>query len=211
MFKCERGSMPWLGKIEGERIYNPIGDTDSEKIFCAILNALKAKFSTLPSLPLLHAYLQELLEEIVEEDKEGTILNFLLGCGQYVQFAYSWPGSRPNSNVWNGLHYTVREPPFKKAALVDCNYEVDFAQLAGEDARVALITTKPLTINEEWIEFERGDLIMFDTGIPHLSPKDSSKSQHMLESDYITKGLEEDQRRFNKDNDEAKAFVGGGI
>ena len=97
-------------------------------------------------------------------DKEGSILNFLMGCGQHVQFAYSWPGARPGSDVWNGLHYVVREPPFHKAVLSDCDYEVDFANLAGKDDRVAVIATKPLTTNEDWVEVERGELILFDSG-----------------------------------------------
>jgi len=202
LFKCAKGELPWIGEVKGDKAYYPVGDTDSEKIFCAILNSLKVKFSTLPSLPVLHEYLRELLQEIVESDEEGTILNFLLGCGQYVQFAYSWPGSRPGSNVWNGLFYVVREPPFKRAALCDCDYEVDFSEVAGDDSRVAVIATKPLTLNEEWIEFDRGQLIMFDDGIPHLSPEhslDSELSGHGLCSDYHHMqplALEEDTRRY---------------
>ena len=33
--------------------YHPIGDTDSEAVFCAILNALRAEFNELPTLPVL--------------------------------------------------------------------------------------------------------------------------------------------------------------
>jgi len=207
LFKCDRGELPWIGKIQnekkGDRIYNPVGDTDSEKIFCAILNSLKAKFDTLPSLPVLHDYLGELMEEVTSYDEEGTILNFLLGCGENVQFAYSWPGSRPGSNVWNGLHYLVREPPFKRASLKDCDYAVDFAKLTSEEDRVAVIATKPLTLNEDWIEFEKGQLILFSGGLPHLTAKegfDSELAGHGLDSDYLPsnpRGLEEDMRRYN--------------
>ena len=156
--------LPCIGDCEGEQVYNPVGDTDSEKMFCCILNALKAKFKTLPSLPMLHSYLKELLNEIVSVDEEGTILNFIMGCGEHTSFAYSWPGKRPGSSVWNGLHYIVREPPFQQAALVDCDYKVDFAELADDGDRVAVIATKPLTLNENWVEFERNQLILFDEG-----------------------------------------------
>lgn len=217
LFKGARDEkLPWLGEQQGERVYNPVGDTDSERMFCSILNALKCKFSTLPSLPVLHEYLRELLQEVVDYDQDRTILNCLLGCGQYVQFAYSWPGSRPGSNVWNGLHYVVREPPFKRASLCDCDYEVDFSQLADDDSRVAVITTKPLTLNEEWVEFERGQLILFDEGLPHLLPEDSLVSElsgHGLCSDchpsHPTR-LEEDLRRF-KNNRSLLTFTGDGI
>lgn len=219
LFKGARDEkLPWLGDaIEGERTYNPVGDTDSERMFCAILNALKAKFTTLPSLPVLHEYLRVLLQQIVDYDKDQTILNCLLGCGQYVQFAYSWPGSRPGSNVWNGLHYVIREPPFRRAALCDCDYEVDFSQLADADSRVAVITTKPLTLNEEWVEFERGQLILFDEGLPHLLPEDSLYSElsgHGLCSDChpsLPTNLEEDMRRFQKKKRSLPAFVADGI
>src|SRR3569623_59168 len=34
----------WLGDVKGERFYSPVGSTDSEALFCAILNALRAQF-----------------------------------------------------------------------------------------------------------------------------------------------------------------------
>jgi hypothetical protein len=98
----------------------------------------------------------------------------------------------------------VREFPFKRTALCDCDYAVDFSELAEDDSRVALIATKPLTLNEEWVEFERGQLILFDDGIPHLSPEhslDSELSGHGLDSNYHPSiqpllALEEDMRRY---------------
>lgn len=135
--------IPWIGKSigvedKGHRDYNPIGKTDSEAMFCAMLNALRARFDTLPSLPVLHSAIASLCNEIVALDSqhEGTtIFNFLLGCGPHIQFAYSWPGAREGSTVWNGLHYLVREPPFGSAHLSDCDYAIDFAAVTKEDDR----------------------------------------------------------------------------
>ena len=155
--------IPWIGRSigvedEGERPYNPIGATDSEALFCAILNALRARFDTLPSLPVVHAAVQSLCNEIVglDDQFEGTtILNFLLGCGPHCQFAYSWPGAREGSTVWNGLHYLVREPPFGSAHLSDCDFSINFAT-NKEDDRIAVIATAPLTDDEDWVEIKRG-------------------------------------------------------
>jgi len=211
LFKDLQEDVPWIGKIKGERVYNPVGDTDSERIFCSLLNALKAKFkANLPSLPVLYEYLGILLDEIVSFNKESTILNMILGCGQYTQFCYSYPGARPGSNVWNALHYVIREPPFRRATLTDCNYAVDFASLNGENDRVAIIATKPLTTNEDWIEFGIGELILFDEGIPHRAPKECFSSEmmgHGLSSNVIPSkpSLEEDMRRFHY---EKKIFSG---
>ena len=156
---------PLLGQSSrAEIFYHPVGKTDSEATFCAILNALRAEFTELPTLPLLYETLQRLCAQIVEGDEEGTILNFLLGCGPYTQFAYSWPGARPGSKVWNGLHYVVRKPPFAKAKLTDVDYAVDFARCTSPNDRVAVIATAPLT-DEDWKEFKRGELLMFDNGL----------------------------------------------
>jgi len=162
---------PMLGRCSNRAcdiFYHPVGNTDSEATFCMILNALRAEFTELPTLPLLYETLQRLCAQLVEDEEDTTILNFLLGCGQYTLFAYSWPGSRPGSKIWNGLHYTTRKQPFpKEAKLVDCDYSVDFTQCTGPNDRVAVIATVPLTENETWIEFKRGELLMFDCGLAH--------------------------------------------
>lgn len=152
--------------------YHAVGDTDSEHVFCAILNALKAEFSELPTLPVLHDTIRRLCDEIIAEQHDEIIFNFLLGCGEYTLFAYSWPGRRPGSSVWNGLYYIVREPPFKTANLIDVDYSIDFAKVTTPTDRVAVITTKPLTSEDGWKEFKRGELLMFDKGLPYSAPCD---------------------------------------
>jgi len=161
--------VPMLGRCT-EAMYHPVGDTDSEAVFCAMLNALRAEFTTLPTLPLLYEAIQKLSCEIVRGYETDTIFNFLMGCGQYTMFAFSWPGKREGSKVWNGLHYLVRCPPFKTAQLKDVDYAVDFNETNDENDRVAIIATKPLTTNENWTEFERGQLLMFDNGLPCSRP-----------------------------------------
>ena len=119
------------------------------------------------SCSIYHSYdfLQRICAQIVEGDEELTIMNFLLGCGESNLFAYSWPGARPGSKVWNGLFYTIRKPPFSKAKLADVDYSVDFSTCTTPADRVAVIATAPLTVDEEWKEFKRGQLLMFDRGL----------------------------------------------
>ena len=165
--------LPLLGQTTpSDVIYHPVGDTDSEAVFCAILNALHVEFPDgLPTLPVLHEFLSVLCNEIIAQHPKSTIFNFLLGCGQHTLFAYSWPGKRPTSDVWNGLYYIVREPPFNTAKLLDTDYEIDFRRVTTPDDRVAVITTKPLTEEAGWTEFQRNELIMFNRGIPYRTPK----------------------------------------
>lgn len=159
------GDYPLLGQTnKTDRFYHPVGDTDSEAVFCAVLNGLRAEFTELPTLPVLYETIQRFCHEIICGEEESTIFNFLLGCGQYTQFAYSWPGARPGSKVWNGLYYTIRRPPFSTARLADLDYAVNFENVTTQSDRVAVIATSPLTVNEEWNEFKRGQLLMFDKG-----------------------------------------------
>jgi predicted glutamine amidotransferase len=165
--------IPLLGKTTpASLVYHPVGDTDSEAVFCAILNALKDEFQEgLPTLSVLHQFLSHICDEIIQGHPTETIFNFIMGCGQYTLLAYSWPGKRPGSKVWNGLHYIVRQPPFSTAKLLDVDYEIDFAAVTDATDRVAVITTKPLTEEAGWTEFKRGELIMFDKGLPYRTPK----------------------------------------
>lgn len=168
------------GLLSGKATYTPVGTTDSERIFVAILDALRNKFTKLPALPILYDTLRKINYEIIQshQDDECVIFNYLLSCGENILFAFSWPGSRPGSKVWNGLYYLVRSHPFKMAKLKDCDLCVDFAQVTTPDDRVAVIATSPLTEDEQWTEFEVGQLIMFDRGIPHLSVFDCAQAEN---------------------------------
>mmetsp|Transcript_8504 Transcript_8504/g.12768 ORF Transcript_8504/g.12768 Transcript_8504/m.12768 type:complete len:349 (-) Transcript_8504:144-1190(-) len=145
-------------------IFEAEGDTDSEQIFCYILNALHAKYDTFPLLDDLYNTIHQLCLEISQK-QEGVILNFLLGFGEYM-FAYSWPGSRPGSTTWNGLYYMLRDDGSNnnsggggEATAMNGNC----CELGGQS--VAVIATKPLGAEPSmWTEMERGDLLLFQNG-----------------------------------------------
>jgi predicted glutamine amidotransferase len=185
-----------------DNYYHPIGTTDSEALFCAMLNALRARFETLPSLPALYAALQTLSNEAVAYDPKGSILNYLLSCGPHTLWAYSCPGSRPGSKVWNGLYYTVREYPFSnKCSLTDLDLTIDFTTVTTENDCVSVIATAPLTEDEEWREIKRGELLVFDQGKPVSSSADLFRLEllgHGLHSTVLSPPiLEEDMRAYN--------------
>jgi len=199
-------------RCKDQRYYHTVGETDSEAAFCAILNALRVQFQTLPSLPVLKNALHELCNEIITEDPEATIMNFLLTCGPDNLWVYSWPGSRPGSKVWNGLHYTTRDYPFATTQLCDLDLEVDFSSTNSIGDCVSVIATKPLTENEEWIELKRGELIVFDQGRANKTPKSLFEVElmgHGLQSSVFERpALEEDMKEFNLD---PESFQGGYI
>jgi glutamine amidotransferase len=130
--------------------YQPVGTTDSERAYCAILQGLRDRFgNTPPDLDALFDAIAELVEPI---QAHGTF-NFLLSNGQAL-FAYGT----------SKLSYVVREWPFSTAHLIDTDVDIDFSHYTTPEDRVAVVTTEPLTDNENWTSFHSGELIMFQAG-----------------------------------------------
>ena len=133
--------------------FTPVGNTDSERAFCFLLDQLVLKFGYHePKLDQIFDLLAEVSPKIAEH---GTF-NFCLSNGQAL-FAYAI----------TKLHWLVREYPFKPAQLIDLDVEVDFSQVTTPEDRVAVITTEPLTQNEVWTAFEPGEMILFQDGRPN--------------------------------------------
>lgn len=131
--------------------FQPVGNTDSERAFCYLLDQLVQRFGyqTEPSLDDIFQLLAELSPQIAEY---GTF-NFILSNGQAL-FSYAT----------TKLHWLVREYPFQPAQLIDLDVEVDFSQVTTPEDRVAVITTEPLTQNEVWTPYQAGEMILFQHG-----------------------------------------------
>lgn len=130
--------------------FTPVGNTDSERAFCYLLDQLVKRFGyDEPSLDQVF----ELLAEVSPTIAEHGTFNFCLSNGQAL-FSYAI----------TKLHWLVREYPFRPAQLIDIDVEVDFSQVTTPKDRVAVITTEPLTQNEEWTAFQPGEMILFKEG-----------------------------------------------
>jgi predicted glutamine amidotransferase len=133
--------------------YRPVGNTDSERAFCFLMQQLRERFGdTAPGLPALRAAIADLVAVIA---RHGTF-NMMLSDGT-AMFAH----------CSTKLCYIVRRYPFTAACLADEDLSVDFSQVTTPDDRVAIIVTTPLTTNETWTEFAPGELKMFVDGLPH--------------------------------------------
>lgn len=134
---------------EQGRYYRPVGDTDSERAFCFILEELRRRFDDRPGDDELFAALAPLVREI----RSHGLFNFILSDGQ-VMFAHA-------STL---LYYIVRQAPFGEARLLDDDITVDFSAVTTPNDRVAVIATLPLTENETWRQFACDELAMFRDG-----------------------------------------------
>lgn len=128
----------------------PVGDTDSERAFCYILDQLALYFGQqAPSWQQMFTFLTTIMPQIAEH---GT-LNCFLSNGQAL-LGYAT----------TKLHWLIRQYPFQSAHLIDLDMEIDFSLITQPQDRVAVIATEPLTNNEAWQAFQAGELLLFQEG-----------------------------------------------
>ncbi len=132
--------------------FTPVGDTDSERAFCWILQRLRNRFGPTPPDD---TGLFEAIRELAGDIGGFGEFNFLL-CDGVTLYAHC--ASR--------LAYLIRMAPFGEAHLSDQDLSVDFRELTNLSDRVAVIATVPLTDNEDWIQLPRGTLTAFRDGVP---------------------------------------------
>lgn len=137
---------------QGLKFYQPVGNTDSEKAFCVILEEFRRCFpQSKPPLEKLYLVLQEITKTLANKG----IFNYLLSDGEHF-FAH----------CSTKLSYIVRQAPFAAAHLIDQDLTVDFSELTTPSDRVAVIVTTPLTDNETWTPIQPGELLVFQDGLP---------------------------------------------
>ena len=131
--------------------FRPVGDTDSERAFCWLMQELAKAHASVPSIDELSHTLRELLPW---PSRHGSF-NLLLSNGQAL-----W------AHGTTKLHWLQREHPFRPATLADEDLSVDFAALTQPTDRVAVVATEPLTTGERWHSFPSGELKVFVDGAP---------------------------------------------
>ena len=147
---AHNGNLPQF-KPELAGDFMPVGTTDSELIFCWLMQNLRERFGEAPpSRDVLFAVLHELTFPLAGMG----IFNYLLSNGDCL-IAHSS----------TELSYIIRRAPFNEAHLKDEDVKVDFSRVTTPDDRVAIIATQPLTDNEPWIAMQAGSLWMFHDGV----------------------------------------------
>jgi predicted glutamine amidotransferase len=130
--------------------FRPVGQTDSERAFCWILQRLHRHFGECcPSQEAFFAYLAELTKEA---GSHGAF-NFLLSNGDTLI-----------AHCSTRLSYVIRRAPFPTPQLKDCDVRVDFNHHTQSNDRVAIVATQPLTSDETWTTIDPGTLCLFREG-----------------------------------------------
>ncbi|QRN40842.1 MAG: class II glutamine amidotransferase [Neisseriaceae bacterium] len=130
--------------------FNPVGDSDSEQIFCYFLEILKHKFGNKKPT---REQIFDLLSDLTNQIRKNSLVNYLISNGDWM-LAY----------CDSLLFYKIRQSPFGEAKLLDEDLNIDFSRVTTPNDKVAVIATLPLTINEEWQQLARNELVMFQDG-----------------------------------------------
>lgn len=167
-FQRELWGKSWVyahnGQLKGVKkqaldFYHPTGSTDSEFALCYILNKLRQKFSSYPRSP---SQLFKALHQECEFLRQFGVFNILLSDSKYL---YCYCTTK--------LCWITRRSPFGVAKLRDHELAVNFTDETTPNDIVTVVATAPLTVNESWVEMEKGELTVFKNGLVKARIKSS--------------------------------------
>lgn len=144
---AHNGQVPLFPREPGP--YEPVGETDSELLFCDLMNR------THYDLPrdAMPEQLAVLLVEIANDYASRGVFNCLLSNGDWL-FTYC---STKMASI-------TRRAPFGPAQLKDADVTVDFSAETTSSDIVTVIATEPLTTDENWEVYQPGEWKLWQMG-----------------------------------------------
>ena len=134
--------------------YEPVGTTDSEALFCDMLNHLRQHCHRGDPAETLVEHLVELANNYARQG----VFNLLLSNGEWL-FTY----------CTTKMASITRRAPFGPARLKDTDVTVDFESETTPDDIVSVIVTEPLTTDEKWDIYQPGEWRLWRKGEVVLS------------------------------------------
>jgi glutamine amidotransferase len=140
-------------------IYEPVGTTDSEALFCDLMNAIRSELDRDVDLETLAGFMVNLSDTYA---KQG-VFNLLLSNGDWL-FTY----------CTTKMAAITRRSPFGPARLQDADVTVDFGTVTTPSDVVSVIVTEPLTVDESWEVYEPNEWRIWRQGKVVASNKPGS-------------------------------------
>lgn len=144
---AHNGQLPRFSRRVGH--YEPVGDSDSEDIFCDLMNVIRQQLPRDAMPQQLATHLATLAQEYAQQG----VFNCLLSNGDWL---FSFCSTQMAS--------ITRRAPFGSTTLLDTDLQVDFAAVTTPKDVVSIIATRPLTSDEEWRLYKPGDWILWHQG-----------------------------------------------
>ena len=130
--------------------YQPVGTSDSEHAFCWLLGTIREEF---PKPPTQQRQMHHFISQRVGELAQLGVFNCLISDGRSL---YTYCSNR--------LVWITRKAPFGPAKLIDADVTIDFTHHTRPDDVVTVISTQPLTSNEQWQNMAKGEFSVFRNG-----------------------------------------------
>ena len=137
-----------LPEFEGGR-FLPLGETDSEQVFCHFLNAIERRVGTAEQYN--YRKVEEVLQELSPGIRAMGRLNYLLSDSEHL-FAHGD----------NSLHSVCRTCHLEESRLE--SNELSILVADGPDQEAVVVATVPLTGSESWSAFAPGEIRVFHKG-----------------------------------------------
>lgn len=131
--------------------FKRVGKTDSEVAFCHLMNKIKEKEITSWD----NSNFKWLYQQINYINNFGRF-NCIFSDEEYL-FCYF------DMNGYKGLFHLHREAPYEHTHLSDEHLDIHLKKQGETEKEGYIIATKPLT-DEEWYEFDPGELIIMKNG-----------------------------------------------
>ncbi len=161
---AHNGNLKGIGDAALSSRYRPIGDTDSERAFCALLAELSSAWSQreIPSLEQRFGIVARFAERL----RPLGPANFLYSDGD-VLFAHAHRRTQPGRNCIEppGLHLLTRACTAPTCPDLGAGLDIDRVQ------RVLLFASIPLT-TEGWIALDEGEVLAARDGVLLMSSTD---------------------------------------
>jgi len=142
--------------------WRPMGDTDSEQAFCALLSALEPLWMDSSGIPALGDRL-EIVSGFARAIRPLGPANFLYWDGDAL-FAHGHRRRPPGGGPFQppGLHTLARHCAFEPDALRTPGVTVETPDAPGQD--VILVASVPLT-DEAWQPLDEGEIVVASGGL----------------------------------------------
>lgn len=165
---AHNGTLDWYKKKKGIELgdYKPVGQTDSEWVFCWIMDQMKNRFGI--EMNSTDKWTNEdfnWLHEKFQEINGFGYFNCLMSDGERL-FSYF------DEKGYKSLTYLIRKHPFGSIRLLNDDFRIDLRDEKKKDEQGVIIATLPLT-DENWVSFKPGQMIVVENGKIQF---DSSKS-----------------------------------
>jgi len=133
------------------KYFFPDGDTDSEYLFCHLLDCIQEK-----GIKKWNSNDLRWLEQKLKTINELGSLNCIFSDGEHL-FCYH------DKNGYNGFYFIQQKSFYRKIKLKDVDWKINLSKEKSFDKIGYIVATKPVT-DGNWEKFKKGELIIFKKG-----------------------------------------------